>query len=220
MVRKKGGISTTVFTILIIMVIVVSLLVFLETKTLDIKRRNIHNAVIGANLALYTVIEQGDKTALLYTFSDLQNYILNPGTIPQEKRNEIINLATSEYFPQGEKYKSVYIEKTKAIDVFKEYLCKNLNLIEQENNIFVSANENNLNFIKQIELKEFFIHNALSDWDEDKNVESNDIKNNRYTGVHVYLEAEIYNGVKIYGFKGTTIVPIHIDTDITLFRFT
>ena len=37
---------------------------------------------------------------------------------------------------------------------------------------------------------------------------------------NVYLEAEIYNGVKIYGFKGTTIVPIHIDTDITLFRFT
>lgn len=217
-VNRKGGIGIAVFTILLVMTVLTSLLVFTETKTLDIKRRNIHNATISSNLALYTVIEQGDKnTVLSYRPDALTNYIINPSTIPSSERNKIINLMTAEYFPAGERYKSVYIEKNKALQVFKEYLCKNLNLVESGTNTFVPENDDKT-YIKKIELKEFFVHNAVSNWDEDKGNSNNDIKNNKYTGVHVYLEAEIYNGVKLFNFKGTTKVPIHIDTDITLFR--
>lgn len=216
--NRKGGIGIVVFILLLVMTVLTSLLVFTETKTLDIKRRNIHNSVISANLALYTVIEQGDKnTVLSYRPDTLTDYILNPSTIPPNDRNKILNLMTAEYFPAGERYKSVYIEKSKALPVFKEYLCKNLKLVESGTNIFVPVNDDKT-YIKSIELKEFFVHNAVSNWDEDKGNSNNDIKNNKYTGVHVYLEAEIYNGVKLFNFKGTTKVPIHIDTDITLFR--
>ena len=220
MVKKnKGSISFVVFIILLIMTIIMSLLIFTETKTLDIKRRNIHNAVISANLALYTVIEQGDKDiALSYRPDILKGYIWYPETIPINKKNEIINLITAEYLPEGEKYKAIYIEKDKALPIFKDYLCKNLKLKEEENNIFVPIDSANKSFIKKIELKEFYVHNAISIWDEDKEKSTNDIKNNKYTGVHVYLESEIYNGIKIFSFMGTTKVPIHIDTDITLFR--
>lgn len=220
MVKKnKGSISFVVFIILLIMTIIMSLLIFTETKTLDIKRRNIHNAVISANLALYTVIEQGDKDiALSYRPDILKGYIWHPETIPINKKNEIINLITAEYLPEGEKYKAIYIEKDKALPIFKDYLCKNLKLKEEENNIFVPIDSANKSFIKKIELKEFYVHNAISIWDEDKEKSTNDIKNNKYTGVHVYLESEIYNGIKIFSFMGTTKVPIHIDTDITLFR--
>lgn len=213
----SGNISITVLVILLFAVAITSSLVFIETKTLDIKRRNIHNSVISANLALYTVIEQGDKSSLfLYSPEEIHNYFINLASVPKEKKNEIINLLSSEYLSEKEKYKSVYIEKNKALQVFKEYLCKNLNLQEEQNNIFVSVE--NINFIKVIELKEFYIHNAISNWDEDRDEENNDIKDNVYTGVHVYLEAEVYNGIKMFNFKGTTKVPIHIDTDITLFR--
>lgn len=216
--NKKGGIAIVVFIILLFMTVLTSLLVFTETKTLDIKRRNIHNAVISSNLSLYSVIEQGDKnTVLSYRPDTLTNYISNPSTIPSSERNKIINLMTAEYFPAGERYKSVYIEKDKALPVFKEYLCKNLKLQESGANTFVPITDDKT-YIKSITLKEFFVHNAVSNWDKDKSNPNNDIKNNPYTGVHVYLEAEVYNGVKMFNFKGTTKVPIHIDTDITLFR--
>ena len=216
--NRKAGIGIAVFILLLVMTVLTSLFVFIETKTLDIKRRNIHNAVISANLALYTVIEQGDKnTVLSYRPDTLTGYILNPSTIPANERNKIINLMTSEYFPAGERYKAVYIEKSKALPVFKEYLCKNLKLVESETNVFIPVNDDKT-YIKRITLKEFFVHNAIPNWDEDRNHPNTDVKNNKYTGVHVYLEAEVYNGIKIFNFKGTTKVPIHIDTDITLFR--
>jgi len=217
-INRKGGIGIIVFIIFLVMTIVTSLLVFTETKTLDIKRRNIHNAVISSNLALYNVIEQGDKdTVLSYRPDTLTSYILNPSTIPSGERNKIINLMTAEYFPTNERYKSVYIEKEKALKVFKEYFCRNLKLVESGTNVFIPQNDDKT-YIKSIELKEFFVHNAVSNWDKDKTHPNNDIKDNKYTGVHVYLEAEIYNGVKMFDFKGTTKVPIHVDTDITLFR--
>lgn len=217
MKNRHGGIGLIVFIILLVMTVLTSILVFTETKTLDVKRRNIHNAVISSNLALYSVIEQGDKeTVLSYRPDELTNYISNPSTIPSADRNKIINLMTSEYFPKGERYKSVYIEKDKALNVFKQYLCENLKLTDAGNNVFLPAEDHH--YIKQVELKEFFVHNAVSNWDKDKSHPNNDIKNNTYTGVHVYLEVEVYNGIKIFTFQGTTKVPIHIDTDITLFR--
>lgn len=218
MLNKKGGIAIVVFVLLMVMTVATSLLVFTETKTLDIKRRNIHNAVLSSNLAIYTVVEQGDKdTVLSYRPDTLTDYISNPASIPSNERNHVINLMTAEYFPAGERYKAVYIEKDKALQVFKEYLCKNLDLVESGSGLLVPATDDRTN-IKSITIKEFFVHNAISHWDEDKSHPNNDIKDNKYTGVHVYLEAEVYNGVKIFKFEGTTKVPIHIDTDIILFR--
>lgn len=218
LLNKKGGIGIILFIILVLMTAIISLFVFTETKTLDIKRRNIHNAVLASSLALYEVIEQGNKNIVLnYTPDQLKNYINNPGSIPASKRNEIINLLTSEYFPVGQRYKAVYLEKDKALIKFKEYLKDNLKLKESTPNVFVPINDTKT-YIKKIELKEFFVHNAVDIWDQDKNHPNNDIKNNKYTGVHVYIEAEVYNGVKIFGFKGTTKIPIHLDTDITIFR--
>lgn len=217
-VNRKGGIGIIVFIILLIMTTLTSLLVFTETKTLDIKRRNIHNAVISSNLALYSVIEQGDKdTVLSYRPDTISDYIRNPSTIPAGERNKIINLLTSEYFPAGQRYKGVYLEKDKALAAFKTYLCSNLKLKETTSNYFVPTNDTKT-YIKSIQLKEFFVHNAVPNWDYDTSHPNNDIKNNTYTGVHIYLEAEIYNGVKLFSFKGTTKVPIHIDTDLILFR--
>jgi len=201
--NRKGGIVIILLFILVFITAISSLFVFTETKTLDIKRRNIHNAVLAANLALFNAIEQGDQHSILqYTPNQLQSYIDNPSTIPVNERNDIVNLLSSEYFPKGERYKSVYMEKDKALDLFKEYLEDNLDLLETNENTFVPYS--NDSYIKEIKIKEFFVHNALDIWDKDKNHSNNDIKNNKYTGVHVYLEATVYNSAKIYNFKGTT----------------
>ncbi|QUH21999.1 hypothetical protein [Alkaliphilus sp. B6464] len=217
-INRKGGIGIILLFILMFMTAILSLFVFTETKTLDIKRRNIHNAALSANLALYDVVEQGDKNTMLnYRPDQLTSYITNPSTIPSDHRNNILNLLSAEYFPEGQRYKAVYLEKDKALARFKEYLKENLKLKEVGVNTFVPINDEK-NYIKQIELKEFFVHNAVDIWDQDKSHPNNDIKNNPYTGVHVYIEATVYNGTKIYSFKGTTKVPIHLDTDITIFR--
>lgn len=216
--NKKGGIAIVIFVLLMVMTVSTSLLTLTETKTLDIKRRNIHNAVLSSKLAIYNVIEQGDKdTVLSYRPDTLQEYIANPDIIPEDERTNIINLMTAEYFPEGERYKAVYIEKDKALKIFKEYLCKNLGLVEVGEGIFVPTKDDKT-YIKEIVIKEFFVHNAIPNWDSDKLNPNNDIKNNTYTSVHLYLEAEVYNGVKMFDFKGTTKIPIHMDTDITLFR--
>lgn len=217
-INKRGGIGLIVLVLLMVMTVSTSLLVFTETKTLDIKRRNIHNAVMSSTLAIYSVVEQGDKdTVLSYRPDTLENYIANPATIPSNERTNVINLMTAEYFPAGERYKAVYIEKDKALEVFKEFLCKNLDLKEVGQNEFVPVTDDKT-YIKSLTIKEFFVHNAVSNWDEDRSHPNNDIKDNPYTSVHVYLEADIYNGVRLFHFTGTTKIPIHIDTDITLFR--
>ena len=220
MVKNRGAIGLQVFFLLMLMSSLTTLLMFTETKTINIKRQELHNAIIASALAVYENIEQGDKTTVLkYYPYELQSYISNPSTIPSNKRNEIIILMTSEYFPIGQRYKSVYLEKDKALLSFKKFLSTNLDLLyTSSSNVLNPTNSSNNATVKKLEIKEFFVHNAIPNWDSDVSNAKNDIKNNKTTSNHVLVHVEIPNMVKIGDFTDSMVMPIHIDTSITSFH--
>lgn len=221
MVNRKGGIGLYVFIVILILVSLSTIFVFTKSKYTGVERINVHDKVASANLALYEVIEQGDKdTVLNYRPDELTNYIKNPSSVSSADRNKIFNLLTAEYFPAGERYKGIYLEKSKALPVFVKYLGENLDLVESTpgSNILVPKNAAT-NYIQKLTIKEFFVHNAVSNWDQDTSNTNNDIKDNKYTGVHVSIEVEAKNNIKFFDFENKLVkIPIHVDTDLIEFR--
>ncbi|MFW6025071.1 MAG: hypothetical protein ACOCRX_01895 [Candidatus Woesearchaeota archaeon] len=218
MINNRGGIGIALLVLLVSSTLLAVSLLGNERETLQMKRTKIHNAVIASILASFNTVEEGDKEDVISIRpDDLKNYINNLNTIPNAERNTVINLMTTEYFDDGEKHKAIYIEKDKALALFKQYLEKNLNLMETTSNVLQPVDTKN-SFIKNITIKEFFVHNAINHWDEDKNHPNNDIKDRKYTTIHLYLEAEVYNTITLFNFKGTTKIPIHIDSDAIMIR--
>lgn len=221
MVKNRGAIALQVFFLLILMTSLTSLLMFTETKVINVKRQELHNGIVASALAVYENIEQGNKSTLLnYYPYEIQSYISNPSTIPSTKRNEILNLMTSEYFPIGQRYKSVYLEKSKALLSFKKYLSNNFDLIYSSTSNILTPDTTlgSQSTIKKMEIKEFFVHNAVSNWDSDVSNANNDIKNNKTTSNHILIHVEIPNMVKMGDFTNSMVMPIHLDTTITSFH--
>lgn len=215
--RKQGGIGLVLFASSIITTLSLTALIFSERQMLDIKRSKIHNAVIAANLASYEAINQGNKNELLkFSTEELKGYISNPSTIPSSEVENIINIMSSEYFPKGERYKSIYINKENALSRFKEYLEKNLDVSEEYTNEFIPLENDDT--IKKIYLQEFIVHNAIPNWDVNRGYITDELKDNPYTGIHIKLNAVVKNGIKLGAFDGETNVPIHIDTTVTTIR--
>ena len=59
MVRgRKGNVSTLFLGLIVFGAIIFNSLVIIERKTASIKRQNIHNAVVAANLAAYRLLSK------------------------------------------------------------------------------------------------------------------------------------------------------------------
>lgn len=223
--KRKGGFETYILAVVLILITVGVTAVFIFHNLARESRFKIQNGVTAATLALYQVVEQGNpSTVVQFTPDDLKKLLSNPQLIQQMEQQypdefhhtDVINLLTSEYFPPGQRYKCIYLDKQKALETFKTYLCKNLNVYEDPSNPNVFLPNSDNKYIVRIELQEFFVHNAIPLWDEDIDNPRNDIKNRKYTSVHVYLIAYVRN--KNTDTKESRI-PIHIDTDLTLYRY-
>lgn len=220
--NKRGGLPMYLFMIFIIFTIVITTAITIDRKATSIKRQNIHNAVVAANLSSYYAIEMGEKEKCLsISPAELQDYLRNPDKIIESGRNleEVVNIINSEYLPIGERYKSIYITKDKAYDYFSKYLQINLDLKETSQYNFVPNNTNNKAGIHSLKINEFDVYNAIY---EDMNKATIDTiskeENRKYTGIHIDLNAKVEHTISYKQISGLMNVPIHIDTEITVFR--
>lgn len=223
MAKRKGNISFFILVIFILFALIVSLTVEIDRKTNSIKRQNIHNAVIAANLASYYAIETGDKDVCLsYNPTELKNYLKSPDTILTngESIENVVNLINSEYFDSGERYKSIYIRQDKAYDYFSKSLKDNLNITEKTKYYFEPIDgENNKAKIVSLKVNDFEVYNAI--YKDMSNIQySNVVKEEKrkYTGIHLDLNACVQRTATFKTVSNTVNVPIHIDTEVTLFR--
>lgn len=223
--KRKGNISIIVFAIFVIFTLAINSMLILERKTISIKRQNIHNAVIAANLSSYYAIEQGNKeTVLSYRPDELSNYIKSPSTITSKglQLSNIVNLMTSEYFPTGQRYKSIFINESLAYSYFNTYIEKNLNLIKSPSNAYTfipSGSSNNKGDVSSLTVKSFEVYNAIYKDINSYKVPQNVAKESRtYSGIHLDLNVSVNHDIKYGPIKGTANIPVHIDTEITLFR--
>lgn len=223
--KRKGNMSIILFTMLIVFTLAINSMLILERKTVNIKRQNIHNAVVAANLASYYSIEQGDKYYVLgYKPNELQKYLQNPNTILDDRipLSNIVNIMTSEYFKEGERYKSIFLNETTAYAYFNKYLQDNLGLRQDfidPYTFFPSFDAPNKGDIKELKIKSFEVYNAIYKDISRINIPINVSNENRtYTGIHIDLIATINHDIEYGPIKESTNVPIHIDTEISLFR--
>lgn len=215
--NRRGNVGIILLGLILTFVLVYNSFYILERKSLIMKRHDIQNAVVAANLAAYDSIVLGKKTDVLSIRPDLlQNYIANPSSIPKESVEKVINMMNSEYFPKGERYKSLYLNKDKAYSTFSNYLEENLDLTKSQTNSKIFHSNDKSNGIDKVTINEFVVTNAISNWDIDKTLIQGE--NRKYTGIHIDLDATVLNMIKIEPFTGTSNVPIHIDTELTLFR--
>lgn len=222
---RKGNISIILLGIIIIFTLSINSILILERKTVSIKRQNIHNAVIAANLSSYYAIENGDKeTVLSYRPDELSYYLNNPTAINNDgiSISDVVNVMTSEYFPSGQRYKSVFINQSLAYSYFSLYMEKNLNLTKKPDSLYTfipSGTTNNKGDIKTLTVKSFEVYNAVYKDIVGFKVDENISKENRiYSGIHLDLNAEINHDIKYGPIQETSNIPIHIDTEITIFR--
>lgn len=222
--KRKGNLGIILLALIIVFTLVVVSFITIEEKTVTIKRQNIHNAVVAANLASYYAIENGNKDKVLsYSPEQLQGFITNPDTIIEQgiPLNNVVNTMTSEYFPKGERYKSIFLNQNEAYTYFSNYLKENLNLKQGTNNYsFVPKDdESNKGGIKELKVKSFEVYNAVYKNMKKATIPTEVKKENRtYTGIHLDLDATVYHNVKYGPIKDTSNVPIHIDTEISLYR--
>lgn len=223
--KRKGNVSIILLAIFIVFTLAINSMLILERKTISIKRQNIHNAVIAANLSSYYAIEQGQKDIVLgYRPDKLSNYLKNPTTIAKDGViiNNVVNIMTSEYFPKGQRYKSIFINEELAYSYFNTYIEKNLNLVKSNTNSYLfvpSQNSNNKGDIKELKVKSFEVFNAIYKDMTGYKFPTNIAKESRvYSGIHLDLDVTVNHDIKYGTIKDTANIPIHIDTEITLFR--
>lgn len=223
MVKKyNGNIGMVFFVMVIIMVLSMQSLFMLDVKMSSIKRQNIHNAVASADLASYVAIEQGDKDIVLpYIAKDLEKYLNNPNKIIDDniEMSDIVNFMTSEYIKPGERYKSIYLRPNKTYNYFDEYIKKDLNLVSESKYVYVPDESlNNKGDIVKLTIQDFKVYNAIY-----KNMTPSKIpieipnENRTYTGIHLVLNAVVNTSSNTNNIK-TVNIPMHIDTEITLYR--
>lgn len=218
---KKGGVPIYILTIVFVLTIGMSLIYMFSINTINEQRYKIQNGVTASVMALYSAVEQGNPAVVSqFTPDELQKYLSDPYSIKTLEQQglyyhtDLINLLTCSYFTKGQRYKCIYLDKEQALEVFKEYLCRNLNVYEDPSNpnIFLPNNDNP-NIIR-VELQEFFVRNAVPYWDEDTNNPNNDLLGRKYTSVHVKLMAYVKNSI-----TKVARIPIHIDSDLTAYRY-
>lgn len=225
MVRgRKGNVSTLFLGLIVFGAIIFNSLVIIERKTASIKRQNIHNAVVAANLAAYKAIDQGDKATVLSIRPDiLQGYMTNPDSILNSYNlNQIVNMMTSEYFPPGQRYKAIYINREEAYTYFCDYMNKNIGLTPTTADRYklISINHNtNKGDVNEMKINSFEIYNAIYKDMTKVTVPSNIKSENRtYSGIHIDITSKVNNAVRFQSLGNESTVPIHIDTDVTLYR--
>lgn len=221
--NKKGNIGLLLLLIMIIFVLAMTSLIKLERKTMSIKRQNIHNAVVAANLASYYAIERGNKEAVLdippETLSDL---LIAPDQISYYGTNikNVVNLLTSEYLMERYRYQCIYIEPSTAYEYFKKYLDKNLGLTQKKEYVFTPTSEkNNKGGILEMKINSFEVYNAI--YGSMKNPPISQLLKNEkrvYSGIHLDLTSVVNHDINYRKISGTVNIPIHLDTEISLFR--
>lgn len=223
MFKRKGNIGIIVLVMLIVSTISLNSLVILNRKTTSIKRYNIHNAVVAANLASYSSVVQGNKNLVLsITPYQLKSYIRNPNTIKASgyATQDIVNNMTSEYFSPEERYKSIYLLSDASYSYFKQYLTENLNLINVGSPYeFYPTSESNIGDIKSLKVEEYETYNAIYK-DISGTVVSNTVlsENRIYSGIHLKMTATSNRDINFRNISGTISIPIHLDTQIVLYR--
>lgn len=225
MVRnRKGNFSTVVLGLSVFFALLFNTLYIIERTTTNIKRQNLHSVVVSANLAAYNAIDQGDKDTVVSIRPDiLQGYIKKPDTILSDyKLNEVVNIMTSEYFPRGQRYKSIFINEEPAYQYFCDYMQLNGGLTpsDTDNHTFLSLNpDTNKADINELTINTFEVYNAvykdMSKVDVPSTIKS---ENRQFSGIHIDLTSKVNKAVRLDTIGKETVVPIHIDTDITLYR--
>lgn len=221
--NRRGGVGIMLMLIVVLFAISINSLIILERKTMSIKRQNIHNAVIASNLASYYAIEQGDPNKVLSINPlQLKDYLKYPDKILSNNLNleDVVNMLTSEYIESGERYKSVFIKQDVAYKYFEQYLKNNLGLVQSKPYVFTPLSDNNnKGDILRLDVKSFEVYNSIYENMKNISIPTEISKENRkYTGIHLDLNATVKHDINYRSITGNVNVPIHLDTEITLFR--
>lgn len=223
--NRKGNIAIVLFAIVIVLSLSLNSLIILDRKTLSIKRQNIHDAVIAADLSSYYAIEQGSKsTVRRYNPDRLTNYLSDPNTIVEDRiqLEDLVNFMDSEYFQVGERYKSIYIRPDVAYNYFSDYLKNNLNLKNDSEYVYsAKSNENNKGDIVQLNIEKFQVYNAIYVDLDNRNIPydvPSELEDQKYTGIHLELSAKVKRTAVVNSSLNEVNIPINLDTNITLYR--